>query len=201
MKAGVLARRFVRKRLKRFVSIRSRFDVGRCTYGEPYVYQWGESSTLRVGSFCSIADDVTIFLGGDHRVDWITTYPFSYLRKSARHIEGHPRTKGDVNIGNDVWIGTGASILSGVTIGDGAVIGAYAVVAKDVPSYTIVVGNPAAAVRKRFSDDEIATLERIAWWRWPDSLIDEAMPFLLSSDVAALSAFADEHPDVLLLGT
>lgn len=193
MKIGVITRRVIRKRLSRLVSIHTRFDVGRGTYGEPYVYQWGEAATLRVGSFCSIADDVTIFLGGDHRVDWITTYPFSRFRKSAKQIEGHPRTKGDVKIGNDVWIGTGASILSGVTIGDGAVIGAHAVVAKNVSPYTIVVGNPATPVRKRFTDDEIATLERIAWWCWPDSLIDEAMPFLLSNNIAALSAFADKH--------
>jgi chloramphenicol O-acetyltransferase type B len=80
-----------------------------------------------------------------------------------------------------------------MTIGDGAVIGAYAVVAKDVPPYTIAVGNPATPVRKRFSDDEIAILERIAWWRWPDSLIDEALPYLLSSDISGLAAFADMH--------
>lgn len=193
MKIGVLMRRLVRKRLMRISSIRSRFDVGRGTYGEPDVYQWGEASTLKVGAFCSFADDISIYLGGDHRVDWITTYPFTRFRKSAKHIEGHPRTKGDVNIGNDVWIGNGAAILSGVTIGDGAVIGAYAVVAKDVPPYTIMVGNPATPVRKRFSDDEIAILERIEWWCWPDSLIDEALPYLLSSDISGLAAFADMH--------
>lgn len=193
MKIGVLMRRLVRKRLMRISSIRNRFDVGRGTYGEPDVYQWGEASTLKVGAFCSFADDISIYLGGDHRVDWITTYPFTRFRKSAKHIEGHPRTKGDVNIGNDVWIGNGAAILSGVTIGDGAVIGAYAVVAKDVPPYTIMVGNPATPVRKRFSDDEIAILERIEWWCWPDSLIDEALPYLLSSDISGLAAFADMH--------
>jgi len=197
MKTGVIMRRLVRKRLMRLFSIRRRFDVGRCTYGEPNVYRWGEASTLKVGAFCSFADDISIYLGGDHRVDWITTYPFTHFRKSAKHIEGHPHTKGDVKIGNDVWIGNGVTILSGVTIGDGAVIGAYAVVAKDVPPYTIMVGNPATPVRKRFSDDEIATLERIAWWRWPDSLIDEAMPLLLSSDISGLAAFADIHIDAI----
>jgi len=130
--------------------LRDRFSVGRGTYGEPAVLSWGGPSTLRVGSFCSIAEGVVIFLGGgNHRHDWITTYPFSVFRESAKAIAGQMQTKGDVIIGNDVWIGASAVILSGVSIGDGAVIGAYAVVSKSVPAYTVAVGNPARPVRKR----------------------------------------------------
>lgn len=123
-----------------------------------------------------------IFLGGEHRVDWLTTYPFSVFWAEARHIEGHPRIKGDVVIGNDVWIGTDAMILSGVTIGDGAVIGAGAVVGKDVPPYSIVIGNPGVVVRRRFTEEVIGRLLAIQWWNWDDDRIKKVLPLLLSDD-------------------
>ena len=171
-----------------------RYSVGRGTYGEPEVRHWGEPATLKVGAFCSIGSYVTVFLGGDHRVDWITTYPFSIFRESAKSIPGRPTTtKGDVIIGNDVWIGASATILSGVNIGNGAVIGACSVVTKDVPPYGIAAGNPAKVVRLRFSEEEIAKLEKMAWWNWPDTKIDAAMPLLLAGDVAALHAFAQAN--------
>jgi len=170
-----------------------RYAVGRWTYGEPEILHWGEPATLKVGAFCSFAKGVTIFLGGNHRTDWVTTFPFSVLWESAKHIPGHPATRGDVVIGNDVWIGDGATVLSGVHIGDGAVVGARAVVTSDVPPYGIVAGNPAQLVRTRFSADEIATLLRIAWWRWDDEKIREAMPLLLDGDISRFAQFADQH--------
>lgn len=172
--------------------IRDHFSVGRGTYGEPTVV-FPNAATLRIGSFCSIAAGVSIFLGGNHRFDWITTYPFSVFRDSARHIPGTPQTKGDVTIGNDVWIGDGATILSGVTIGNGAVIGARAVIAKDVPPYAIVVGNPAKFLRYRFTELQITELLRIAWWNWSDAKLDKAMPLLLSCDVEGLIVFAGQN--------
>ena len=102
-----------------------------------------------------------IFLGGNHRTDWNTTYHFSVLWESAKNINGHPASKGDVIIGHDVWIGEGAVILSGVRIGNGAVIGAHAVVTRDVPSYQIVAGNPAKIMKPRFTHDEIVILEKL----------------------------------------
>jgi virginiamycin A acetyltransferase len=167
-----------------------RYDVGRWTYGEPDILHWGEPATLRVGAFCSIAKGVAIFLGGNHRTDWVTTFPFSEFWECAKHIPGHPATRGDVVIGNDVWIGDGATILSGVHIGDGAVVAARAVVTKDVPAYGIVAGNPALLVRTRFTADEISTLQRIAWWRWDDEKIKEAMPVLLNDNIDRFFDFA-----------
>ncbi len=167
-----------------------RFTVGRGTYGEPLILHWGEPAALTVGSFCSIAEGVTIFLGGNHRTDWITMYPFSDFRDSAKAIVGHPTTRGNVIIGHDVWIGVNATILSGVRIGNGAVIGACSVVTRDVPSYGIVAGNPAKLIRLRFKEDEITCLEELAWWNWSDSKVDAAMPLLLSGDVPGLRAFA-----------
>jgi acetyltransferase-like isoleucine patch superfamily enzyme len=158
------------------------FDIGRGTYGIPKIRSWREGPTLRIGAFCSIAANVQIFLGGEHRVDWVTTYPFSLFWPDARHIEGHPRIKGDVVIGNDVWIGTDAIILSGVTVGDGAVIGAGAVVGKAVPPYAIVLGNPAQVVRRRFDDATIERLLRLSWWDWDDDEINRFLPLMLTDD-------------------
>ena len=135
-----------------------------------------------VGRFSSIASGVTILLGGNHQTNWVTTYPFMSFSEwpSAARIQGHPTTKGDVNIGNDVWIGLDAFILSGVSIGDGAVIGARATVTKDVPPYAIVAGNPARVVKYRFDQATIQKLLTIAWWNWSDVEINRAMSFLLS---------------------
>lgn len=57
--------------------------------------------------------------------------------------------KEHVTFGKDCWIGMGAMILPGVTIGDGVVIGAGSVVTKDLPSYTIAVGNPCKVIKER----------------------------------------------------
>lgn len=169
------------------------YEVGRGTYGEPTVLHWGEAATLKVGSYCSIADGVKIYLGGNHRTDWITTYPFPIFRESAKAITGHPTTKGDVIIGHDVWIGDDAKILSGVNIGNGAVIGSSAVVSNDVAPYTIVAGNPAKPIKMRFNNEEILILESLQWWSWEEAKLDAAMPSLLQGDVALIQNFSDEY--------
>ena len=101
----------------------------------------------------------------------------------AKDISGHPATKGNVIIGNDVWIGYKATIMSGVTIGDGAVIGACSVVTKDVKPYEIVAGNPAKVIRKRFSDEIIIQLLKIAWWNWPIEKIKAEIEFLCNNNI------------------
>ena len=94
--------------------------------------------------------------------------------------------KGDIVIGNDVWIGYEAVILAGVTIGDGAIIGTRAVVTKDVPPYTIVGGVPARMIRKRFSDEDVKTLQEMKWWDWPVEKISSAIPFIQAGDIDSL---------------
>lgn len=173
--------------------IRERFPVGRGTYGEPKVLSWREGTTLVIGNFCSIATDVTILIGGEHSTKYITTYPFPYYRASARHLSEGRRSKGDVVIGHDVWIGYGATILSGVHVGNGAVIGARSVVTRDVPAYAIVAGNPAHLLRLRFPAEKIQLLETIAWWSWPDAVLDQAMPLLMSERIDELYDFALSH--------
>lgn len=159
------------------------YTFGRGSYGGLKVSHWGESARLCVGSFTSFADGVKVYLGGEHRTDWVTTYPFTVLWESASFFTGHPKTKGDVNIGSDVWVGTEALIFSGVTIGDGAVVGARSVVTKDVPPYAIVAGNPASLVRYRFSQERINGLLAIRWWEWDDDRIETEMPQLLNDDI------------------
>jgi serine acetyltransferase len=106
-------------------------------------------------------------------------------------LEGHPKTKGDVIIGNDVWLGADSVILSGVTIGDGAAIGARAVVTGNIPPYAIVAGNPARIVKNRFDDETISRLLKIKWWEWEDAKIDKALPMLLNDDIRKFIEFAE----------
>jgi len=163
----------------------SGFEIGEFSYGIPTVWSWGEPATLVIGKFCSFAGEINILLGGNHRVDWVTTYPFSAINQwpEAAHIQGHPATNGDVTIGNDVWIGYRATILSGVTIGDGAVVGANALVTRDVPPYAIVGGNPAATIRMRFPDDIIKRLLEVCWWNWDVERIRRQLPLLMQPDI------------------
>ena len=161
-------------------------EIGDFTYGNPRVLFWDDKTKLKIGKFCSFADGVTIILGGNHRHDWVTTYPFPALSNEwveGLGIEGHPASNGDVVIGNDVWVGFGVTIMSGVRIGDGAVVGAGAVVAKDVPPYTIVAGNPAREIRKRFDQNTIDKLLKIEWWNWPLEKIKKNIKILCSNNI------------------
>lgn len=161
-------------------------QIGRGTYGAPHVEYWDERTRLTIGSYCSFASGVRILLGGEHRTDWVTTYPLRIKADLPGAWEdGHPATKGDVAIGHDVWVGTGAMILSGVTIGDGAVIGAGSIVTHDVPTYAVVAGNPARVVRTRFDEATVAALLRIAWWGWPEERVLAEADALCSPDIAA----------------
>lgn len=165
------------------------FQIGDYTYGVPDVHAQWQGANLKIGKFCSFAGGVKIILGDNHRMDWVTTFPFPAFTDQWPMAAGRQDywfTKGDVIIGNDVWIGEDALILSGVTIGDGAVIGARTVVAKDVDPYAVVVGNPARTIRKRFSDEIIAHLLLVAWWDWSIDKIRDHLQILMSADVEAL---------------
>jgi acetyltransferase-like isoleucine patch superfamily enzyme len=172
------------------VDIGERLVVGRHTYGKPYVRCYeGDAGSVRIGSFCSVADDVVMTIGGNHVLSWPSTYPFRARRNLAgAFTDGHPAPEADIDIGSDVWIGRGVRVLAGVRIGHGAVIGAYAVVAKDVRPYAIVVGNPAREVRRRLPDEQVEALLRIAWWDWPDEKVTGSIQYLNQPDVEGFIA-------------
>ena len=146
---------------------------------------------LRIGKFCMIASDVTFIMNGaNHLSDAISTYPFAIFGgdwASAMDGKTYP-PKGDTVVGNDVWIGYGATIMPGVTIGDGAIIATKSVVTKDVAPYSIVGGNPAKEIRKRFSEDKIAALLELAWWDWPIEQITNKVQALTGMDLNALQS-------------
>ena len=162
----------------------AKYDVGEWTFGSPSIVECeGEQGKLKIGKFCSIADNVRILLGGEHNYRLVSSYPFDNLLIRFKQLGPTVKTKGDVVIGNDVWIGYGAMILSGVTIGDGAVVGAGAVVAKDVKPYAIVAGNPARVIKYRFNKYVIQRLLREKWWDLPWNQLREKIPWLMSSSV------------------
>lgn len=125
---------------------------------------------LIIGKFCMIASDVKFIMNGaNHMSKSLSSYPFAIFKngwENAMDGKTYPQ-KGNINIGNDVWIGYNATIMAGVTVGDGAIIAANATVIKDVEPYSIVGGNPAIEIKKRFSKDTIEKLLNISWWNWP----------------------------------
>lgn len=131
-----------------------------------------------IGKFCSIASGVRIN-AVNHPYKRVSQHRFTYLPKEYGFSNSNSediyleRKKKKVIIGNDVWIGHNAIILPGLKIGNGAIIGAGAVVTKDVKPYSVVVGNPAKEIKKRFNDKQIQYLEKIKWWDWSHEQIKE----------------------------
>jgi acetyltransferase-like isoleucine patch superfamily enzyme len=163
-------------------------SIGKHTYKieNLQIYYYDSGAKLYIGNFCSIASDIKIFLGGNHRHDWVTTYPFGHIHQDIFNNfngEGHPTTKGDIIIGNDVWIGQNTTIMSGIKIGDGAVIANNSHIVKDVEPYSIVGGNPAKLIRYRFTTEQIDKLLRIKCWDWEDEKINKFTPLLCNINI------------------
>ena len=143
---------------------------------------------LIIGKFCAIASDVKFIMNGrNHPLNYFTTYPFAifgHAWENTMSVEG--TSKGDTIIGNDVWLGYNALIMPGINIGDGAIIATNAVVTKNVEPYTIVGGNPAKLIRKRFSDEVINLLLELQWWHWKIEKITKNIPILCSNNLEDL---------------
>ena len=140
-----------------------RVEIGRFSYGPLKILMWNNpNQKLTIGTCVSIAGDVVFILGGNHHLNTISTYAVSVEALGDSSVFTDPRflelTNGPITVEDDVWIGTGATIMSGVTIGQGAVIAACSVVTKDVPAYSVVGGNPAKVIKKRFDDAMIDKL-------------------------------------------
>jgi len=148
---------------------------------------------IHIGRYCSIAEDVKFLLVADHPYDFVTTYPmfhnFTSLTNQIELIKSSgTKTKMDnfdigINVGSDVWIGHGASVLPGVNVGHGAVIGAFSVVAKDIPPYAIVVGNPAKVIKYRFNPEQIERLLNLRWWDWDHKKIVNSINQMISINI------------------
>ena len=141
---------------------------------------------LIIGKFCQIASGVNFVMNGaNHQMNAVSTYPFYIFEGWGQETPplSELPMKGDTVVGNDVWIGQNSTILPGVHIGDGAIIGMNSVVGSDVPPYTIVAGNPAKIIRKRFDYELINLLLKLQWWNLSIDKINSLIPVLTCSDL------------------
>jgi acetyltransferase-like isoleucine patch superfamily enzyme len=162
-----------------------RLEIGVGTYGLPaiHVFRGGDGGRVVIGKYCSIGSGVRILLGGEHRSDWVSTYPIRFMLGLDPSFDGQPYARGDIVIENDVWIGNDVLIRSGVRIGSGAVLGACSVVTRDVRPYEVVAGNPCRHIRMRFEERQIEALLEIRWWDWAPGKIAAGVDLLSSEDI------------------
>ncbi|MCQ2965827.1 MAG: CatB-related O-acetyltransferase [Alphaproteobacteria bacterium] len=148
-----------------------------------HFYEWN-GDKLIIGKFCQIAKGVEFVMNGaNHQMNAVSTFPFYTLEGWNMNppSKNDLPLKGDTIIENDIWIGQNAVILPGVHIGNGAIIGANSVVGSDVDPYTIVVGNPAKFLRKRFDDELIELMLKWKWWDKKIEEINTLIPVLTNS--------------------
>lgn len=152
----------------KYVTIYDNVIIHNCNIGDyVYIQDGGVFTGMTIGKFCSVGPHVRVG-PGMHPVNYISTFPAFYSTRLQCQVtfatEDLFVESGEVQIGNDVWIGANALIMDNVKIGDGAIVASGAVVTRDVEPYTIVGGVPAAPIRKRFSDEQIAALLEFRWW-------------------------------------
>ena len=151
---------------------------------------------LIIGKFCSIARGVEFVMNGaNHMLDCLIAYPFEIIDefKGLSRPFGQRGNRGDTIIGSDVWIGQNAVIMPGVHIGDGAIIGANAVVAKDIPPYSIAVGNPAEVKKYRFDKETIDLLLKLKWWDKDIEVIKEIIPYISDNNIETSIKYIKER--------
>jgi len=172
-----------------------RVTIGSHTWGTPKVVTFMHDQTrLEIGDYGSLSAQATIYLGGRHPTDRVTTYAHRIVwGMEGAGEDGYPVPSPDSRIGSDVWLCPGAIVISGIDIGDGAIVGAGSVVTKDVPPYGIVAGNPARLIGYRHTEEQRAALMEIAWWDWPEEEVRAAVPLLSGVDIDAFIAYARER--------
>lgn len=162
------------------------YNIGRGSYGAPIVHDNHGKTTLSIGSYCSIASNVQIFLGGQHRIDTVSSYPFPFFNQmDSQFSETYLKldSRGDVIIGSDVWLCANCIILSGVTIGHGAVIANGALISRNVEPYAVMAGNPAKLIKWRFDEETRNQLLASGWWQWPEDEINKILALLCNEDL------------------
>jgi acetyltransferase-like isoleucine patch superfamily enzyme len=184
-------RAYLRKYAQTYLAL----DCGAYTYGRPLIHvaDSDKPRALKIGRYCSIGDNVQIFVGrqGRHYYDTITTFPILMASSQKatntlcnEEISRCDQGSLDVNIGHDVWIGNDATIMAGVTIGTGAVIGTKALVTKNVPPYAIVGGVPASIIKFRHAAGIINALLATQWYyKQPDELVAILGNLILSTNI------------------
>ncbi|MEV4495477.1 CatB-related O-acetyltransferase [Micromonospora arborensis] len=161
------------------------------------LYGYGPERLI-IGKYCAIATGARFLMAGaDHPTMGVSTFPFTifggeWTERTLDIVTAMP-SRGDTVVGNDVWFGYQATVMPGVRIGDGAIIAAGAVVTADVPPYTIVGGNPAKAIRRRFEEADIDRLRRAAWWDWPVDLVTEHTRTIMAGTPADIERIAKEN--------
>ena len=185
-------------------------DVGAYTYYDDpegatefehrnVLYAYGPER-LVIGRFCALAQGTRFLMAGaDHPTAGVSTYPFTmfggpWAERTLDLVTSMP-SRGDTVVGSDVWIGRGVTVMPGVSIGHGAIVAAGAVVTADVPPYTIVGGNPAREIRRRFSERETGLLLETAWWDWPVERITEHVRTLMGGSPDEIARVADAYRD------
>ena len=151
---------------------------------------------LIIGKFCQIAAGVNFVMNGaNHQMNAVTTFPFYIFEGWKQQVPPLNKMplKGDTIIGNDVWIGQNVTILPGVHIGDGAIIGLNSVVGSDVAPYTIVAGNPAKVIRKRFDNQLIKLLLKLKWWDKSIKEINDLIPILTDNNLVEVKKFLKKY--------
>jgi acetyltransferase-like isoleucine patch superfamily enzyme len=140
------------------------FTRGHGGYGRPRVHVYrGDRARVTVGNFVAIEDDVDFVVGGNHRVDWVTTYPLQEMYDLPDAYTDAVWSNGDTRVEHGVAIGRGAKVMPGVHIGVTAQVLPFAVVTRDVPAGAIVVGSPAREVGRRFDAATIDALQAVDW--------------------------------------
>lgn len=164
------------------------------------LYAYGPEQ-LTIGKYCAIATGTRFLMAGaEHPSMGVSTYPFTmfggeWAERTLDLVVGMP-SRGDTVVGHDVWFGYGVTVMPGVRIGDGAVVAAGSVVTAEVPPYTVVGGNPARTIRRRFEDNDIDRLVRAAWWDWPADLVTAHARAIMSGSPRDIERIAaNEGPE------
>lgn len=182
-----------------------RIQVGEYTYYDDpdaptefeqrnFLYAYGPER-LVIGKYCALAAGTRFIMpGANHPMMGVSTFPFTifggdWADRTLDIMQGAP-SRGDTVVGNDVWFGYQSLVMPGATVGDGAIVASGSVVTSDVEPYTIVGGNPAKPVKRRFDEADTERMLRAAWWDWPVEVVTEHVRTIMSGTPAEIEAIA-----------